>query len=217
MDAYREVCFHEASHFVFNRLLQSLNIGFPETTGIMIHNDEHGEILGSWLDQWDTGNTYGVLKELGEKPLICKVSQIIYLIAGFLTYQRFVDQEVDKCKIESMIINNRAPSDFRKVEGVLSLLFNPTKEYKNGLPYFESRCIDFLNIIKKSIEEVMYNDNVRVALEYTANYLFTVKGDLVNSQRLEKLKSRVDGIIDGVDMQKHVEGLIISLEENLQR
>lgn len=207
MGEFENVCIHEASHVVFGRLMQKLDIGFPDPEYIKIHSPLRGETLRSLLPENNTENAYQKLKEIKEKGITAQIAQIMYSMAGFVSHQQFIDAKIDECQLDKMIINSRRfPSDIDKCNKIAGQITGHTRVGKSDDRrkdwIINKQNLELLNSIKESIVAIMQELNVRVAIRYLAEIAFQKR--VLEGRELKVEINVIDKILNSVDITQEI-------------
>jgi hypothetical protein len=138
--------YHEASHLVFNALMQNLCIDYPKPSYVEIKDDDTGGIDGGWFTIYDANavdEPYKKALDNNNKRII----EFFHLLVGYTSSRVFFNSE------RQFEFKPNYPSDFFKCNKIASLITNnsstPSMELNNvNLKLFESIEQDVIDILK---------------------------------------------------------------------
>lgn len=186
---------HEASHLVFNRLIDKMNIGFPSPTYVELTPDDprkSGGIDGGWVTEDNTENAPKQLDELTEKGLKCMVAQIAYLLAGYVSH-RGIDDSISKLNLE--YINPNHLSDISKCNKIAGRITGKPRfkvDNRYGMRINDAN-LKVLNLILILVEEIHELEAVKMAIDYSAKQLYQKKK--LEGKELEEVIGEIDRLV----------------------
>ena len=205
-----EICVHEASHFVFSRLIVKLDLDFPPCTKIEIQGTgwTGGTINGSWVEQNNTAEATKELKLLEQKTLDCKIAQIMFLLAGYASYKALIDPQRDLHPLSRVILPcPPCPSDIDKCQKIASHITGNSSIGKDriGNWVINNDNLAFLEPIKASVSRILGHKSVKWGIRFCAR-------ELQRSKNLEgSALNRVTAIIDRTIKKYSIENEIKQL------
>lgn len=206
-------CVHEASHLVFSRLMQKLDIGFPEPKYVVVKGPEDGAIEAGWFTEFGTPEAERSKKELKAKSTRCHVAQIMYSLAGYSSYQWFIDKEKDKCRF-AWVPSGSLRSDFQKSAIVAGYISGNTKnDIDGGTPIINAGNVEIMDLVKDRVKELLQEKNMSQAIILAAEELEANVGRNVEGEKLKVLCSKIDKLIIDVDIEGKIEDCLIALEK----
>lgn len=207
-----EFCVHEASHLVFERLINKLNIDFPPSTKIEISQTggwQAGSIDGGWIQGNNTLEGQKQLKEFEKKSIHCKIAQIMHLLSGYASYEAIIDSSIDKHQLDAVYLPcPPCPSDIdkcQKIAGMVTKKTNIAKEKRTGRWKINQENIDFLQPIRNSVRKITQTLKVKEAIIYCAEILD--KESVLEGVELSKVIKEIDVIIEKITIDHQISEL----------
>lgn len=219
----KELAFHEASHFVFQRLLHRYNLGFSEPVHMMIDTvNRNGVVNGFMIEgfnhQFWTDTVLEEFRNFYTQDIRRLKAHCLELMAGYTSYKVFIndseffihDGTVDlnpnklrMFKLETVYHSFSITRNNRSIVGVSD--FGKMKEQASFIGINNKpELIIFYNNLIAEVKMIMNEEAVELAIRYVKNKLLRMDGKIIKGQYFDRIKSFVDNLTKNVNIETYL-------------
>lgn len=209
-----ELAFHEASHFVFDLLIEKMNIGFASVTAIKIDSkDAKGNYVDGCLSPYP-GKSKDDFEALKERRNWYSENRdrfhvkLLSVLAGYTSYQVFIE-DTEYFINPGIEVASFSQTGYKKISDLIPF------ETKNRPTDFETlfQMLIYnrdwsekrLREIQAIIKLIMANPSVSTAIGFVKNYLIKNEGREISGIELQVLKKETRRQLKRVSFKPYLE------------
>lgn len=222
-DFAKELAFHEASHFVIQRLLHPFDLGFLESDNLWINTKERrGNVHGFMIQDFNhtvwTEPVYRKFRKFFNTDYRRYKGYCLELIAGYASYKIFIEDsdffisfgdfinnrnELKMYKLETVPHSIRRTENDRKLFGVSDFAKIKEQISFQGIGNEKER-LELYHQFLSDITDIMNINAVELAIRYVKNRLLRMDGKIIEGEYFNHIKYFVDDLVKRVCIEEYL-------------